>query len=47
MSKIVIPKMVEKEKGIIVNVSSLSGDFARNLYSATKVHNYSYFDSIK
>ena len=40
MTKLVLPRMVEKRKGIVVNISSLSGDFARNVYSASKVHNW-------
>lgn len=39
MTKLLLPGMVEKRKGIVVNISSLSGDFARNAYSASKVHN--------
>ena len=38
MTKLLLPGMVEKGKGIVVNVSSLSGDFARNVYSASKVY---------
>lgn len=40
MTKLLLPGMVEKRKGIVVNVSSLSGDFARNIYSASKVHKW-------
>lgn len=37
MTKLLLPQMVEKGKGVVVNVSSLSGDFTRNVYSASKV----------
>lgn len=50
MSRIILPQMLKKQKGIIVNLSSLSGTIPTPLltvYSASKVNYYIYFQRIE
>jgi len=47
MTGLILPKLIEKNSGIIVHLSSVASIFPYGIYSATKVFNYYFADSLR